>query len=504
MAQKPGSKSQGSKLKTSSRPKTTKRRDGVDTSIALAWVWSEFKGEFLQSEDEKRHLIQLELNFKRASKPSLMPNETDKTQKVAQNLARIKQSKLINKSNFFDAVKNKNEVQIALISFAALFLFLVIYSFSGGDTPTNNASLTTPIQTEAKDKLAHNPSASSIIETKNEADTSRLKIEEKPLEHIANPPADQPPSSHSEAQQINPESVSQSLSQAAQAPEAIKAISSSSADPIASGSEKNLIDYLLTAQDLLNKALKENPNAEIVEALDKIDQLRFFFVQEAIHLLEQSQIQQQEVKDTINQLKIANIRPDISQIVSKGSSQHKNAGIMINEQNSIILLGMLPLAALALLLIIYLLSGKKSVANSILEEQPIESAMKNSFLQALNNPEFSHDQIVDLVHSLRSMQNSATEDQQNSTELLLEKNLLPQDAGRFYIFRHQIIRASLLLTSLFLGVFFPVIAICLIIIVALLIFRRLYPEIFAHHLNKVAYAAYINKVCDLAEKLFFY
>lgn len=110
MAQKPGSKSQGSKLKTSSRPKTTKRRDGVDTSIALAWVWSEFKGEFLQSEDEKRHLIQLELNFKRASKPSLMPNETDKTQKVAQNLARIKQSKLINKSNFFDAVKNKNEV----------------------------------------------------------------------------------------------------------------------------------------------------------------------------------------------------------------------------------------------------------------------------------------------------------------------------------------------------------------------------------------------------------
>ena len=150
------------------------------------------------------------------------------------------------------------------------------------------------------------------------------------------------------------------------------------------------------------------------------------------------------------------------------------------------------------------LSGKKSVSASIPEEQPIESAMKNSFLQALNNPEFSHDQIVDLVHSLRSMQNSTPEDQQNNTELLLEKNLLPQDTGRFYIFRHQIIRAALLLTSLFLGVFFPAIAFCLIIIVALLIFRRLYPEIFAHHVNKVSYSAYINKICDLAEKLFFY
>ncbi|MFM8859252.1 MAG: hypothetical protein ACKOEW_04030, partial [Methylocystis sp.] len=470
MAQKPGSKSQGSKLKTSSKPKTNKRRDGVDTPIALAWVWSEFKGEFPQSEDEKQRLIQLKNNFKRASKPALTPNETDKTQKVAQNLARIKHSKLIHKSNFFDLVKNKNEIQIALIGFAALFLFLVIYSFGWKDTPTNNASRTTPIQTEAKDKLAHNPDASSIIETKKEADISRLKIEEKPLEHIANAEADQAPSSHSEPQQINRESLSQSPPQAAQVPEVIKAISSSSADPIASGSEKNLIDYLLTAQDLLNKALKENPNAGIEEALDKIDQLRFFFVQEAIDLLEQSQIQQQEVKETINQLKIANIRPDITQKDSKDSSNHKDAGIMITEQNSILLLGALPLAALALLFIIYLLSGKKSVSASIPEEQPIESAMKNSFLQALNNPEFSHDQIVDLVHSLRSMQNSAPEDQQNNTELLLEKNLLPQDAGRFYIFRHQIIRAALLLASLFLGVFFPVIAFCLIIIVALLIF----------------------------------
>lgn len=59
MAQKPRSKSQGSK------PKTSKRQQAMDPSISLAWVWREFKGEFPQSEDEKERLAQLELNFKK-------------------------------------------------------------------------------------------------------------------------------------------------------------------------------------------------------------------------------------------------------------------------------------------------------------------------------------------------------------------------------------------------------------------------------------------------------
>ena len=57
MAQKPRPKSQAPK------PKTSKRKKDLDASNSLAWVWSEFKGEFPQSEDDKKRLTQLELNF---------------------------------------------------------------------------------------------------------------------------------------------------------------------------------------------------------------------------------------------------------------------------------------------------------------------------------------------------------------------------------------------------------------------------------------------------------
>lgn len=498
MAQKPRSKSQAPK------PKSSKRKKDLDASNSLAWVWSEFKGEFPQSEDDKKRLTQLELNFKRESKTSPVATKTDKKNQVAQNLARISKSKHVDEPSLFAAVKEKNEVKIALISFAGLILFFVIYSFSGLNTPSQNAPSPNPIPVETKNKQPQNYSPSPINETKSRENTQPSKIEEKANQNPTMPGTGLPIPSLSDNQTRGVVVGSQNALQEALRSELIEAGSLSNTEPSSTRRQESFIEYLLNAQSLLKSALNENPNPETVEALDKIDQLRFSFIQEAIHLLEQSQSQPHEMNDIVYQLKLANIRPDTNKIVPEDLSPHKTVGIMITEQNSLALLSILPLAALALLLIIYLFKRKTSVTNTVLEEQPIESAMKNSFIQALNNPEYSHDQIVDLVHSLRSIHNSNVEDGEKSTALLVEEKLSPQDAGRFYIFRHQLIRAGLLLSSLLLGLLFPIVAIGLVIIVSLLIYRRLYPEICAHQLNKLAYADYINKFCNLAEKLLFY
>ena len=498
MAQKPRPKSQAPK------PKTSKRKKDLDASNSLAWVWSEFKGEFPQSEDDKKRLTQLELNFKRESKTSPAATKTDKKNQVAQNLARISKSKHVDEPSLFAAVKEKNEVKIALISFAGLILFFVIYSFSGLNTPSQNAPSPNPIPVETKNKQPQNYSPSPINETKSRENTQPSKIEEKANQNPTMPGTGLPIPSLSDNQTRGVVVGSQNALQEALRSELIEAGSLSNTEPSSTRRQESFIEYLLNAQSLLKSALNENPNPETVEALDKIDQLRFSFIQEAIHLLEQSQSQPHEMNDIVYQLKLANIRPDTNKIVPEDLSPHKTVGIMITEQNSLALLSILPLAALALLLIIYLFKRKTSVTNTVLEEQPIESAMKNSFIQALNNPEYSHDQIVDLVHSLRSIHNSNVEDGEKSTALLVEEKLSPQDAGRFYIFRHQLIRAGLLLSSLLLGLLFPLVAIGLVIIVSLLIYRRLYPEICAHQLNKLAYADYINKFCNLAEKLLFY
>lgn len=498
MAQKPRPKSQAPK------PKTSKRKKDLDASNSLAWVWSEFKGEFPQSEDDKKRLTQLELNFKRESKTSPAATKTDKKNQVAQNLARISKSKHVDEPSLFAAVKEKNEVKIALISFAGLILFFVIYSFSGLNTPSQNAPSPNPIPVETKNKQPQNYSPSPINETKSRENTQPSKIEEKANQNPTMPGTGLPIPSLSDNQTRGVVVGSQNALQEALRSELIEAGSLSNTEPSSTRRQESFIEYLLNAQSLLKSALNENPNPETVEALDKIDQLRFSFIQEAIHLLEQSQSQPHEMNDIVYQLKLANIRPDTNKIVPEDLSPHKTVGIMITEQNSLALLSILPLAALALLLIIYLFKRKTSVTNTVLEEQPIESAMKNSFIQALNNPEYSHDQIVDLVHSLRSIHNSNVEDGEKSTALLVEEKLSPQDAGRFYIFRHQLIRAGLLLSSLLLGLLFPIVAIGLVIIVSLLIYRRLYPEICAHQLNKLAYADYINKFCNLAEKLLFY
>jgi len=498
MAQKPRSKSQGSK------PKTSKRQQAMDPSISLAWVWREFKGEFPQSDDEKECLAQLELNFKKIPKISVTPNETLQKSQVAQNLARISKSKHVDKSRYFAPTKEKNKVTIALIGFAVLILFSVIYFFFSAYGPPQKILQINPTQVQSRNELTQNSSLSPIKEVKTKDDLPRSLIEEKTSQSAAKLKLEQPLTFQSPKLKIGAADLSQNSSQEVLRPKALEAASPSSNALSLNSSQDRFIEYLLTAQSLLKTVIKQNANAEAAEALDKIDQLRFSFLQEALHLLEQSQTQLQEVKDAIHQLKIANIPSNITQNVLEDLSHRKNAGIMINEQNSIALLSILPLAALALLLIIYLLRGNKSAATTTLKEQPIESAMKNSFLQALNNPEFSHDQIVDLVHSLRSIQNSTSEDGEKSAALLLEEKLSPQDAGRFYIFRHQIIRAGLLLSCLLLGLLFPIFAISLIIIVSLLIFRRLYPEVSAAYLNKLAYADYINKFCDLAEKLFFY
>lgn len=498
MAQKPRPKSQAPK------PKTSKRKKDLDASNSLAWVWSEFKGEFPQSEDDKKRLTQLELNFKRESKTSPAATKTDKKNQVAQNLARISKSKHVDEPSLFAAVKEKNKVKIALISFAGLILFFVIYSFSGLNTPSQNAPSPNPIPVETKNKQPQNYSPSPINETKSRENTQPSKIEEKANQNPTMPGTGLPIPSLSDNQTRGVVVGSQNALQEALRSELIEAGSLSNTEPSSTRRQESFIEYLLNAQSLLKSALKENPNPETVEALDKIDQLRFSFIQEAIHLLEQSQSQPQEMNDIVYQLKLANIRPDTNKIVPEDFSPHKTVGIMITEQNSLALLSILPLAALALLLIIYLFKRKTSVTNTVLEEQPIESAMKNSFIQALNNPEYSHDQIVDLVHSLRSIHNSNVEDGEKSTALLVEEKLSPQDAGRFYIFRHQLIRAGLILSSLLLGLLFPIVAIGLVIIVSLLIYRRLYPEICAHQLNKLAYADYINKFCNLAEKLLFY
>jgi hypothetical protein len=498
VAQKPRSKSQAPK------PKSSKRKKDLDASNSLAWVWSEFKGEFPQSEDDKKRLTQLELNFKRESKTSPVATKTDKKNQVAQNLARISKSKHVDEPSLFAAVKEKNEVKIALISFAGLILFFVIYSFSGLNTPSQNAPSPNPIPVETKNKQPQNYSPSPINETKSRENTQPSKIEEKANQNPTMPGTGLPIPSLSDNQTRGVVVGSQNALQEALRSELIEAGSLSNTEPSSTRRQESFIEYLLNAQSLLKSALNENPNPETVEALDKIDQLRFSFIQEAIHLLEQSQSQPHEMNDIVYQLKLANIRPDTNKIVPEDLSPHKTVGIMITEQNSLALLSILPLAALALLLIIYLFKRKTSVTNTVLEEQPIESAMKNSFIQALNNPEYSHDQIVDLVHSLRSIHNSNVEDGEKSTALLVEEKLSPQDAGRFYIFRHQLIRAGLLLSSLLLGLLFPIVAIGLVIIVSLLIYRRLYPEICAHQLNKLAYADYINKFCNLAEKLLFY
>ena len=498
MAQKPRSKSQAPK------PKSSKRKKDLDASNSLAWVWSEFKGEFPQSEDDKKRLTQLELNFKRESKTSPVATKTDKKNQVAQNLARISKSNHVDEPSLFAAVKEKNEVKIALISFAGLILFFVIYSFSGLNTPSQNAPSPNPIPVETKNKQPQNYSPSPINETKSRENTQPSKIEEKANQNPTMPGTGLPIPSLSDNQTRGVVVGSQNALQEALRSELIEAGSLSNTEPSSTRRQESFIEYLLNAQSLLKSALNENPNPETVEALDKIDQLRFSFIQEAIHLLEQSQSQPHEMNDIVYQLKLANIRPDTNKIVPEDLSPHKTVGIMITEQNSLALLSILPLAALALLLIIYLFKRKTSVTNTVLEEQPIESAMKNSFIQALNNPEYSHDQIVDLVHSLRSIHNSNVEDGEKSTALLVEEKLSPQDAGRFYIFRHQLIRAGLLLSSLLLGLLFPIVAIGLVIIVSLLIYRRLYPEICAHQLNKLAYADYINKFCNLAEKLLFY
>ena len=498
MAQKPRPKSQAPK------PKTSKRKKDLDASNSLAWVWSEFKGEFPQSEDDKKRLTQLELNFKRESKTSPVATKTDKKNQVAQNLARISKSNHVDEPSLFAAVKEKNEVKIALISFAGLILFFVIYSFSGLNTPSQNAPSPNPIPVETKNKQPQNYSPSPINETKSRENTQPSKIEEKANQNPTMPGTGLPIPSLSDNQTRGVVVGSQNALQEALRSELIEAGSLSNTEPSSTRRQESFIEYLLNAQSLLKSALKENPNPETVEALDKIDQLRFSFIQEAIHLLEQSQSQPHEMNDIVYQLKLANIRPDTNKIVPEDLSPHKTVGIMITEQNSLALLSILPLAALALLLIIYLFKRKTSVTNTVLEEQPIESAMKNSFIQALNNPEYSHDQIVDLVHSLRSIHNSNVEDGEKSTALLVEEKLSPQDAGRFYIFRHQLIRAGLILSSLLLGLLFPIVAIGLVIIVSLLIYRRLYPEICAHQLNKLAYADYINKFCNLAEKLLFY
>jgi len=498
VAQKPRSKSQAP------NPKSSKRKKDLDASNSLAWVWSEFKGEFPQSEDDKKRLTQLELNFKRESKTSPVATKTDKKNQVAQNLARISKSKHVDEPSLFAAVKEKNEVKIALISFAGLILFFVIYSFSGLNTPSQNAPSPNPIPVETKNKQPQNSSPSPINETKSRENTQPSKIEEKANQPPTMPGTGLPIPSLSDNQTRGVVVGSQNALQEALRSELTEAGSLSNTEPSSTRRQESFIEYLLNAQSLLKSALKENPNPETVEALDKIDQLRFSFIQEAIHLLEQSQSQPQEMNDIVYQLKLANIRPDTNKIVPEDLSPHKTVGIMITEQNSLALLSILPLAALALLLIIYLFKRKTSVTNTVLEEQPIESAMKNSFIQALNNPEYSHDQIVDLVHSLRSIHNSNVEDGEKSTALLVEEKLSPQDAGRFYIFRHQLIRAGLLLSSLLLGLLFPIVAIGLVIIVSLLIYRHLYPEICAHQLNKLAYADYINKFCNLAEKLLFY
>lgn len=498
MAQKPRSKSQAPKAKTS------KRKQVLDTSSSLAWVWSEFKGEFPQSEDEKKRLDQLELNFRKGSTPSSTQDKTGKINQVAQNLARISKAKHIDKPSLFTATKEKYANKIALISFAALILFSVIYSFSGANAPSQNVSQLNPAQIEAKNNPSQNSILSPTNKTKSEHETPHLEIEEKTIQNPTKPGPDLAMPSQADDLTRGAADGSKKTSQQALRSEVIEAGSLASTASSPTRRQESFIDYLLTAQSLLKTALKENPTPEVVEALDKIEQLRFSLIQQAIHLLEQSQSQPQEIKDALHQLKLANIRPDINQLAPEGLSPHKTVGIMITEQNSLALLSILSLAALALLLIIYLFRGKKSVAHTVLEEQPLEKAMKNSFLQALNNPEFSHDQIVDLVHSLRSIQNSTAEDGEKSTALLVEEKLLPQNAGRSYVFRHQLIRAGLLLSSLLLGVFFPIFAISLIIIVSFLIFRRLYPEICTHQLNKLSFAEYINKICDLAEKLFFY
>lgn len=498
MAQKPQSKSQAPK------PKTSKRKKGLDASNSLAWVWSEFKGEFPQSEDDKKRLTQLELNFKREGKISPAATKTDKKNQVAQNLARISKSKHADELSLFASVKEKNEIKIALISFAGLILFFVIYSFSGLNTPSQNAPSPNPIPVETQNKQPQNSSPSPINETKNRENTQPSKIEEKANQNPTMPGTGLPTPSQSDNQTSDVVVGSQNALQEAIRSELIEAGSLSNTEPSSTRRQESFIEYLLNAQSLLKSALKENPNAETAEALDKIDQLRFSYIQEAIHLLEQSQSQPQEMKDIVYQLNLANIRPDTNKIVPEDLSPHKTAGIMITEQNSLALLSILPIAALALLLIIYLFKRETSVTNTVLEEQPIESAMKNSFIQALNNPEYSHEQIVDLVHSLRSINNSNVEDGEKRTALLIEEKLSPQDAGRFYIFRHQLIRAGLLLSSLLLGLLFPIVAIGLVIIVSLLIYRRLYPEICAYQLNKLAYADYINKFCNLAEKLLFY
>ncbi|MFM9154428.1 MAG: hypothetical protein ACKOPC_12685 [Methylocystis sp.] len=498
MAQKPQSKSQAPK------PKTSKRKKGLDAPNSLAWVWSEFKGEFPQSEDDKKRLTQLELNFKREGKISPAATKTDKKNQVAQNLARISKSKHAHESSLFAAVKEKNEIKIALISFAGLILFFVIYSFSGLNTPPQNAPSPNPIPVETQNKQPQNSSPSPINETKNRENTQPSKIEEKANQNPTMPGTGLPTPSQSDNQTRDVVVGSQNALQEAIRSELIEEGSLLNTEPSSTRRQESFIEYLLNAQSLLKSALKENPNAETAEALDKIDQLRFSYIQEAIHLLEQSQSQPQEMKDIVYQLKLANIRPDTNKIVPEDLSPHKTAGIMITEQNSLALLSILPLAVLALLLIIYLFKRETSVTNTVFEEQPIESAMKNSFIQALNNPEYSHEQIVDLVHSLRSINNANVQDGEKRTALLIEEKLSPQDAGRFYIFRHQLIRAGLLLSSLLLGLLFPIVAIGLVIIVSLLIYRRLYPEICAHQLNKLAYAEYINKFCNLAEKLLFY
>ena len=500
MAQKPRPKSQAPK------PKTSKRKKDLDASNSLAWVWSEFKGEFPQSEDDKKRLTQLELNFKRESKTSPAATKTDMKNQVAQNLARISKSKHVDEPSLFAAVKEKNEVKIALISFAGLILFFVIYSFSGLNTPSQNAPSPNPIPVETKNKQPQNSSPSPTTETKSRENSQPSKIEETANQNQTMPGTGLPTPSQSDNQTRDVVVGSQNALQKVLRSELIEAGSLSNTEPSSTRRQESFIEYLLNAQNLLKSALKEYPNAETAEALDKIDQLRFSYIQEAIHLLEQSQSQSQpqEMKDIVYQLKLANIRPDTNKIVPEDLSPHKTAGIMITEQNSLALLSILPLAALALLLIIYLFKRKTSVTNTVFEEQPIESAMKNSFIQALNNPEYSHEQIVDLVHSLRSINNSNVEDGEKRTALLIEEKLSPQDAGRFYIFRHQLIRAGLLLSSLLLGLLFPIVAIGLVIMVSLLIYRRLYPEICAHQLNKLAYADYINKFCNLAEKLLFY
>ena len=73
---------------------------------------------------------------------------------------------------------------------------------------------------------------------------------------------------------------SQNARQEALRSELIEAGSLSNTEPSSTRRQESFIEYLLNAQSLLKSALKENPNPETVEALDKIDQLRFSFLQE--------------------------------------------------------------------------------------------------------------------------------------------------------------------------------------------------------------------------------